>query len=106
MTKQNVASKEIPTIEFHIKCMESFINVLSIICELITTKFHNTPETFYFEVILVQDLVSCEVSNVTKRYMNFILDLDEELKTCMSCLKQEALLSIKKLLISCLHQEL
>ena len=33
---------------------------------------------FYFEVILVQEPVSCEVTNVTNRYMDFILNLDEE----------------------------
>ena len=79
MTKQNIKSKEIPTIEFHRKYMKLFVKMLSIICVyLLNTKFHNTSENFYFEVILVQDLVLCKVTNVTNRYMNFILDLDKE----------------------------
>ena len=78
VTRQNIASKEIPTIEFHTKYMKLFVNMLSIICVLLNTKFHNTSENFYFEVILVQEPVSCEVTNVTNRYMDFILNLDEE----------------------------
>ena len=78
VTKQNFASYEIPTIEFHKKYMELFVNMLSIICVLLNTKFHNTPQKFYFEVILMQDPVSCKVTNVTNRYMNLILDLDEQ----------------------------
>ena len=42
------------------------------ICVSLNTKFHNTSQKFYFEV------TSCEVINVTDRYMDFILDLDEE----------------------------
>ena len=49
-----------------------------IICVMLNTKFHNTSENFYFEVILVQDPVSCEITNVANRYMDFILDLDKE----------------------------
>ena len=45
---------------------------------LFNTKFHNTLGNFYFEVILVQDPVTCKVTNVTNRYMNFILDRDKE----------------------------
>ena len=78
VTKQNIASKEIPTIDFHTKYMKLFVNMLSIICVLLNTKFHNPSQNFYFEVILVQEPVSCEVTNVTNRYMDFILDLDEE----------------------------
>ena len=76
---------------------------------LLNTKCHNTSENFYFEVILVQEPVSCEVTN---RYMNFFLDSDEKFnskaegKTCMSWLQQEALLSIKNLLIAYLHTKL
>ena len=55
--------------------MKLFVNMLSIICVLLNTKFHNTSKNFHFEVILVQDPVSCEVTN---RYIDFILDLDEE----------------------------
>ena len=73
VTKQNIASKEILTIEFHMKYMKLFVNMLSVICVLLNTKFHNTSENFYFEVIF-----SCKVTNVTNRYMDFILDLDEE----------------------------
>ena len=75
VTKHNKASTEIPTIEFHKKYMKLFVNMLSIICVLLNTKFHNTSENFYFEVISVQELVSCEVTNVTNRYMDFILNL-------------------------------
>ena len=78
VTKQNIASKEILTIEFHTKYMKLFVNMLSVICVLLNTKFHNTSENFYFEVILSRTIVSCKVTNVTNRYMDFILDLDEE----------------------------
>ena len=40
VTKQNIASKEILTIEFHTKYMKLFVNMLSIICVLLNTKFH------------------------------------------------------------------
>ena len=78
VTKQNIASKEILTIKFHTKYMKLFVNMLSVICVLLNTKFHNTSENFYFEVILSRTIVSCKVTNVTNRYMDFILDLDEE----------------------------
>ena len=78
VTKQNIASKEILTIEFHTKYMKLFVNMLSVICVLLNTKFHNTSENFYFEVIWRRTIVSCKVTNVTNRYMDFILDLDEE----------------------------
>ena len=78
VTKQNIASKEILTIEFHTKYMKLFVNMLSVICVLLNTKFHNTSENFYFEVILSRAIVSCKVTNVTNRYRDFILDLDEE----------------------------
>ena len=78
VTKQSIASKEIPTIEFHTKYMKLFVNMLSIICVLLNAKFLSTSENFYFEVILVQDPVSCEVTNVTNCYMDIILDLEEE----------------------------
>ena len=45
---------------------------------MLNMKFHNTSEIFYLEVILVQDPVFCEVTNVANRYMDFILNLDEE----------------------------
>ena len=48
VTKQNIASKEILTIEFHTKYMKLFVNMLSVICVLLNTKFHNTSENFYF----------------------------------------------------------
>ena len=76
VTKQNIASKEILTIEFHTKYMKLF--VLSVVCVLLNTKFHNTSENFYFEDILSRTIVSYKVTNVTNRYMDFILDLDEE----------------------------
>ena len=76
-TEQNIASKEIPTIEFHTKHMKLFVNILSIISVLLNTKIHNTSEYFYFEVILVHDPLLCKVTNVTNRYMDFILDLDK-----------------------------
>ena len=79
VTKQNTASKEIPTIEFHTKYMKLFVNIM-LSCVLLNSKFHNTPEKFNFEVILVQEPVSCEVTNVTNRYMALILDPDEEFK--------------------------
>ena len=78
VTKQNIASKEILTIEFHTMYMKLFVNMLSVICVLLNSKFHNTSENFYFEVILSRTIVSCKVTNVTNRYMDFILDLDEE----------------------------
>ena len=78
VTKQNIAYKEILTIEFHTKYMKLFVNMLSVICVLLNTKFHNTSENFYFEVILSRTIVSCKVTNVTNRYMDFIPDLDEE----------------------------
>ena len=64
VTKQNIASKEIPTIEFEIV----IVDMLSIICVLLDTKFHNTLEKFYFKVILQRDQASCEVTNVTTCY--------------------------------------
>ena len=76
--KQNIATKEIPTIEFHTKYMKLFVNMLFIICVLLNIKFHKTSENFYFESIFVQDPVSCEVTNVTNSCMDFVLDLDEE----------------------------
>ena len=86
VTKQNIASKEILTIEFHTKYMKLFVNMLSIICVLLNTKFHNTSENFYFEVIWSRTIVSCKVTNVTNRYMDFILDLDEEFSSQPVCL--------------------
>ena len=78
VTKQNIASKEILTIEFHRKYMKLFVNMLSVVCVLLNTKFYITSENFYFEVIWSRTIVSCKVTNVTNRYMDFILDLDEE----------------------------
>ena len=79
VTKQNIASKEILTIEFHTKYMKLFVNMLSVICVLLNTEFHNISENFYFEVILGRTIVSCKVTNVTNCYMDFILDLDKDL---------------------------
>ena len=45
-TKQNIASKEILTIEFPTRYMKLFVNMLSVICVLLNTKFHNTSENF------------------------------------------------------------
>ena len=110
VTKQNIASKEILMIEFHTKYIKLFVNdMLSFICVLLNTKFHNTSGNFYFEVILSRTIVSCKVTNVTNRYMDFILDLDKEFnfqRPVMSWLEQDALLSIKNLLKACLYQEL
>ena len=78
VTKQNIASKEILMIEFHTKYMKLLVNMLSVICVLLNTKFYNTSENFYFEVIWSRTIVSCKVTNVTNRHMDFILDLDEE----------------------------
>ena len=58
VTKQNIASKEIPMMEFHTKYVKLFVNMLSIIIVLLNTKFHYTSENSYFEVILVQDPVT------------------------------------------------
>ena len=49
VTKQNIASTEILTIEFHSKYMKLFVNTLSVICVLLNTKFHNTSENFYLK---------------------------------------------------------
>ena len=57
---------------------ENVCKLLSIICVLLNTKFHNTSENFYFEVISSWTIVSCKVTSVTNRYMDFILNLDEE----------------------------
>ena len=54
------------------------VNMLSVICVLLNTKFHNTSENFYFEVILSRTIVSYKVTNMTNRYIDFILDLDKE----------------------------
>ena len=70
--------KRNPDKEFHTKYMKLFVNMLFVICVLLNTKFHNTSENFYFEVIWGRTIVSCKVTNVTNRYMDFILDLDEE----------------------------
>ena len=78
VTKQNIASREILTLEFHTKYMKLFVNMLSVICVLFNTKFHNTSENFSFEVIWSRTIVSCKVTNLTNRYMDFILDLDKE----------------------------
>ena len=78
VTKQNIASKEILRIKFHTKYIKLFVNMLSVTCVLLNTKFHNTSENFYFEVILSRTIVSCKVTNVTNRYMDFILDPDVE----------------------------
>ena len=59
VTKQNITSKEILTIEFHTKYMKLFVNMMSVICVLLNTKFHNTSENFYFEVIWSRTIVSC-----------------------------------------------
>ena len=69
VTKQNIASKEILTIEFHTKYMKLYVNMLSVICVLLNTKFHNTSENFYFEVILSWTIDSCKVTNVTNQSM-------------------------------------
>ena len=104
VTKQNIASKEIPMREFHTKYMELFVYMLSIICVLLNKKFHNTSENFYFEVILVQEPVSCKVTNVTNRYMDFILDLEEfNFQGPVSLASNR---KHKNLLLTCLHQEL
>ena len=58
VTKQNIASKEILMIEFHTKYMKLFVNMLSIICVLLNTKFHNTSENIYFEVIWSRTIVA------------------------------------------------
>ena len=79
VTKQNIASKEILTIEFHTKYMKLFVNMLSVICVLLNTKFHNTSENFYFEVILSRTIVSCKVTNVTNRCMDLFLTLTKNL---------------------------
>ena len=69
VTKQNIASKEIPTIEFQTKCVKLFVNMLPIICVLLNKKIHKISGNFDFEVILVQKPVLCEVTNVTNRCM-------------------------------------
>ena len=79
VTKQNIASKEILTIEFHTKYMKLFVNMLSIICVLLNTKFHNTSENFYFEVIWSRTIVSCKVTNVTNHYITLFLTLTKNL---------------------------
>ena len=61
-------------IEFRTKYMKLFVNMWTIIFVLLSTKFHNTSENFNFEVILMQDSGSREVTIVTNRYMNFILE--------------------------------
>ena len=53
--------------------------MLSIICVLVNTKFHNTSENFYFEVILSRTIVSCKVKNVTNRYMDLFLTFTKNL---------------------------
>ena len=63
--KKIMHQKEILMIESHMKYMKLFVNMLSIICVLLNKKFHNTSESFYFEVILVQETVSCEVQTWT-----------------------------------------
>ena len=78
VTKQNIAPKEILTIKFHTKYMKLFVSMLSVTCVFLNTKFHNTSENFYFEVILSRTIVSCKVTNVTNRYMDFIIDPDIE----------------------------
>ena len=44
VTKQNIASEEIPTMDFHTKYKKLFRNMLSIICVLRNAKFHNTSK--------------------------------------------------------------
>ena len=78
VTQQNTASKEILTIEFHTKYMKLFVNMLSVICVLLNTYSITHQRIFTFEVIWSRTKVSCKVTNVTNRYMDFILDLDEE----------------------------
>ena len=77
VTKQNIASKEILTNRISYEVYE-IVYMLFVICVLLNTKFHNTSEKFYFEVIWSRTIVSYKVTNVTNRYMDFILDLDEE----------------------------
>ena len=55
-----IASKDIGTIEFHIKYMKLFVNMLFIICAcvLLNTKFRNTSENIYLEVIWSRTIAS------------------------------------------------
>ena len=79
VTKQNIASKEILTIEFHTKYMKLFVNICcpsSVYCSIQNSITHQ--RIFTFEVILSRTIVSCKVTNVTNRYMDLNLDLDEE----------------------------
>ena len=77
VTKQNIASKEILTIEFHTKYMKLFVNMLSIICVVLNTKFHNTSENFLLWSHFEQDH-SFVQSHKRDQLLDFILDLDEE----------------------------
>ena len=47
----NYCIKRNPTIDFYMKYMKLFVNMLSIICALLNTNVYNTSENFYFEVI-------------------------------------------------------
>ena len=109
VTKQKIASKEIPSIEFHIKYMKLFVNMLSIICVLLNAKFHNPSVNFYFEVILVQDPVSCEVTNMT--IITWTLFLTTTKNVIFKDLyvltpARSTIINKKKMLMACLHQEL
>ena len=78
MNKQNIASKRNPDDKLSYEVYEIVCKYVVLHLRIAQYKIpHYTSEIFffYFEVILVQDPVLCEVVN---RYMNFILDLDEE----------------------------
>ena len=59
VTKQNIASKEILTIEFHTKYMKLFVNMLSVICVLLNTKFI-THQRILLWSHLSRTIVSCK----------------------------------------------
>ena len=72
--------KEIPTIEFH----TMYIKLLYVDHHLCIPAVYSSIQNFITHQriftfhILVQDPISCEVTNVTNRYMDFIRDLGED----------------------------
>ena len=62
--------------DFHVENGKVYSNMSSIKYINVDTKLYHTSQKLGFVTIQRQDPLSCEVTNVTGRYMDAVLDLD------------------------------
>ena len=62
--------------DFHVENSKVFSNMSSIKYINVDTKLYHTSQKLGFVTIQRQNPLSCEVTNVTGRYMDTVLDID------------------------------